>query len=758
MKFWSFHSFCSLLALLAASPVFAQGQGFSISVDGKHVAGNPVKAAPTSLPQADVQMKFDGLNVAPVLNALPETPGQSYAGGEAVAIIPNCNYPAFVARSEIIVYDLEAFAAPRQIATIPATLNGRTVWHMPQASSRTYSYVLRVYDADGRFDETHPVKVSRTDSNDHTEQDEQPIIGRNTDAAAVRQISVYGGGVTITGTDIPREGRVSALNETVRIGDSRSFLVQRILPPGDHRINVTVAESSGEAVHFRRDINIPTNEWFFVGMADLTAGQRWGDGEVVASDPSEFDGIYTKGRLAFYLKGKIKGEFLLKAMADSGEGPLAKMFTGILSKDPEDILRRIDPNEFYPVYGDESVLADDAPTKGKLYVRLERGSSHVMWGDFRTSLGNSAFIDGNKAVYGASTVYNSAAVTAGGDAVASTSAYAAHPGALSERDALRGTGGSAYFLRRQDLVIGSETVSIETRNTVSGLITDRRVLVPGTDYRINHLQGVIILSEPLLSGGGGGLGSPLGSQEIVELVAEYEYVSLRPHHDDFSVGGSGQNWLNDKLRVGVTGLSEREPDGDVGMIGTDIRLQKSHNTFLEAEVMRSQGVSDAQWVSTDGGLTYIQQSSAEIGPNEAHAVRLHARADLPDLGSDLNGALGGTVENKQAGFWSRSRLTEADQTAWNAFATVELNERTDAEAKFDRIAVTGGESTWACAPPIRVKRTCPLTFSGARPCGAARDSHVMTGPELARNGELGEPGPRMGKSHMARVAQEHWPG
>lgn len=691
MKSRSFHSFCSLLALLAASPVMAQGQGFSIAVDGKHVAGDPVKTASTSLLHPDVQMKFDGLNVAPMLNARPESVQQSYTGGETVTIKTNCNYPAFVARSEIIVYDLEAFGAPRRIATVPATLNGRTVWHMPQAGSRTYSYVFRVYDSGGRFDETHPVIVSRTGGNDDTEKDEQPIIGRNTDAAAVRQISVYGGGVTVSGTDIPHGSSVSALNETVRIGDSRSFLVQRILPPGDHRIDVTVADSSGEAIHVRRDINIPTNEWFFVGMADLTAGHRWGKGEVVAAHPSEFDGIYTKGRLAFYLKGKVKGEYLLKAMADSGEGPLAEMFTGALSKDPEDILRRIDPNEFYPVYGDESVLADDAPTKGKLYVRLERGASHVMWGDFRTSVGNSAFIDGNKAVYGASTVYNSAAVTTGGDAVASTSAYAAHPGALSERDTLRGTGGSAYFLRRQDLVIGSETVSIETRNTVSGLVTDRRVLVPGADYRINHVQGVIILSEPLLSGGGAGLGSPSGSREIVELVTEYEYVSRRPHPGDYSFGGRGQHWLNDKLRVGVTGLAERDPDGDVGMIGSDIRLQKSHDTFLEAEVMQSQGASDAQWISTDGGLTYVQHSFAARGPNEAHAFRLHSRADLSDIGSDLNGAIGGTVESKEAGFWSRSQLTEADQTAWNAFATVELNEKTEAEANFDRIANTTGK-------------------------------------------------------------------
>ena len=33
-----------------------------------------------------------------------------------------------------------------------------------------------------------------------------------------------------------------------------------------------------------------------------------------------------------------------------------------------------------------------------------------------------------------------------------------------QRDVFRGTGGSVYFLRRQDISIGSETVTIELRD------------------------------------------------------------------------------------------------------------------------------------------------------------------------------------------------------------------------------------------------------------------------------------------------------
>jgi hypothetical protein len=53
-----------------------------------------------------------------------------------------------------------------------------------------------------------------------------------------------------------------------------------------------------------------------------------------------------------------------------------------------------------------------------------------------------------------------------GPRIGTRHAHAATPGTLSQRDVLRGTGGSAYFLKRQDITIGSETVTIEVRDVV----------------------------------------------------------------------------------------------------------------------------------------------------------------------------------------------------------------------------------------------------------------------------------------------------
>ena len=49
--------------------------------------------------------------------------------------------------------------------------------------------------------------------------------------------------------------------------------------------------------------------------------------------------------------------------------------------------------------------------------------------------------------------------------------FAATPGTVPSREEFRGTGGSLYYLRVQDLLEGSERLRIELRDKASGLVT-----------------------------------------------------------------------------------------------------------------------------------------------------------------------------------------------------------------------------------------------------------------------------------------------
>ena len=77
-------------------------------------------------------------------------------------------------------------------------------------------------------------------------------------------------------------------------------------------------------------------------------------------------GFYSEGRLALYLQGKIKGEYLLEIAFDSDKPIL---------ETAEDFIQ---PEEYYPVYGDESQLSTDASSQGRLYALLEHDQSYLL--------------------------------------------------------------------------------------------------------------------------------------------------------------------------------------------------------------------------------------------------------------------------------------------------------------------------------------------------------------------------------------------
>ncbi|HEV7277412.1 MAG TPA: TonB-dependent receptor [Devosiaceae bacterium] len=720
------------LAALLSTPAAAQDAGFSITVDGEHVAGDPVVATPATKLQPedlDIQVKFDGLGIEPILNVSTEGLRVGYRAGETVVFQAATNYPDWISSGEVAIFDVERVLG-RPYAVVPLDGAGRATWVMPGDGAGRFTYVLRVYDQARRLDETRPLPLVRTALTDGP-GDLPKVADWHEDRTATRSIPVYGGSVTVIGRNVPATAEVVALGGAVQVDGDGSFVAQRVLPPGEHRVDVTVGGEEGVA--FSRTVNIPWSEWFYVGMADLTVGKMFGSGKVVAADPSEFDDVYAKGRVAFYLKGKIKGEYLLTAAADTGEDKLDQLFTGLDSKDPRALLKRIDPDQFYPVYGDGSTLVEDAPTSGKFYVRLERGESHVMWGDFKTHIGGTEFLGVERSLYGASALYKSEHVNSRGESRAGVVVYAATPGTLSQRDVLRGTGGSAYFLKRQDISIGSEVVSIEVRDGTTGMVLSRRTLVNGRDYEIDYFQGIIVLKAPLHSGAAaaGAIREQAHGQGVANLVVQYEYTPANGMTDGMSFGGRAESWLTDHVSVGVTGLSETGDLEAHQMLGADVRLQLTDTTFIEAEIAHSEGTSVGQWVSTDGGLTYTHEV-ASPGAGPAMAYRVAGQLDLADLtAGEVEGLIGAYVEKVEEGFSSIGRQAVEDELTWSTFARLELGAQAGLGLSFESRETGDGrlrrngdlevgydiDERWSADLGVRV-------LEAATPAGDASDNGV----------------------------------
>lgn len=705
MRAW--HRLAVLTALLLAGSSLARAQEggdalFSISVDGQHVAGTPgtpdgTRKTDMALEAADIQVKYDGLNAKPFLNAATTASRRSFAPGEVVEILASSNYPAYILRQEIRVFATGKHAPVAPVAVVKVGKGNIARWTMPEASATQgfgeFVYVLRVYDAKGRFDETRPLSLVRTSPLDTAPAaDATAAPGFGDDNTAFRNIRVDGGAITVAGRDVPPGTTVKVLGEQIPVDGQGRIVVQRILPIGDHDVDVALKGGGNGSLTFDRSINIPSTEWFYVGLADLTLGSRTGSRHIEDVAPGEYDGVYDKGRLAFYLKGKIKGAWLLTAAADTGDGSVENMLKGLDEKNPQSFLKRIDPEDYYPVYGDDSVAIEDAPTSGKFYVRVERGDNRVVWGNFKTDIRGTEFLRNDRALYGANVVLKTDRMVPSGERSGEVHGYAAQPGTLPQRDVFRGTGGSAYFLTHQDITTGSETLYVEVRNPVTGRVVNRRTLVFGRDYSIDYVQGVILLNEPLSSSVDAGnlvRDGALGGNDQY-LVAAYEYVPTAGDVNGYVYGGRAQQWLGDHVRLGVTGALEKTGAADQKLGGADVQVYKSERTFLEGEVAVSEGPGFGVSESVNGGLTVTEPGIAGSSGSPAAAYRVLGRLDPGDIIPGAKGDLEASFAYKQKGFSTLDEQVIDDRQEYGLKGNLELSRRVTLNLYGDRL-VSGGD-------------------------------------------------------------------
>lgn len=734
-----------------APTVAARGLPFSISVDGQpidadsaQVEADRQRCVDVALARADIQIKYDPLSLAPALNvwATPDAARRE----SAVTWSTYANYVWWVRKAEIRVFARGQATTERPLAVVPVEIGGQASWRPPASAYSEVGYVLRVYDERGRFDETGLKTVDLLDTADPARETEraerEALSGYGESSLKIRNIPVSGGSVTISGDAIAPGESVAAMGAAVPVDAKGRFVTRQILPAGAHQVNVAVKTADGRTATFARDLDIADKDWFYVAVADLTAarGRTTGPAALVTNDLDHYDKKTTfDGRLAFYLKGKVLGRYLLTASADTREQPLKDLFSNFASKDPNYLLRRIDPNRYYPVYGDDSVVVDDAPTQGKFYVRLERDASSVMWGNFQTSWTGTELTQYSRGLYGGNLVWNSQATTGQGERRTTINAFAAEPGTLQSREEFRGTGGSLYYFRRQDLTEGSERLWVEVRDKDSGLVLHRTMLAPSQDYEIDYLQGRLILRSPLPSVADGGALVQTGGYDgaPVYLVASYEYVPGLTKVDGSTIGVRASHWLTDWLRVGGTYYTQGDGGMDQDLGGLDATLRYAPGTWLSAEVARSKGVGLEALTSNTGGFDFNQNLT---GLKTADAYKLDAAIDLSDLSGDMRGRLSGYVQHRDDGFAGPGLITPNGEQLRQAGVAVVLpfGDRAELAIKIDD---RSADSLSAESQEVAVRYK--LNPEWGVSAGARRDdlqsstlgALANASPTLSRNGE-----------------------
>ena len=564
--------------------------------------------------------------------------------------------------------------------------------HLPEY----ISYQLRVYDGFGRFDETNPKSIHVTQkphADFETKHDPAATLGiYGHDNTLRRNIAVKGANVTVSGENVPAGYIPTIFCCQVPVDAQGKFVTQQILPYGDRRVDVQVLNSAQQGIKLSRDIHIKHTDFFYVAIGDLTLGEKQAVGPVdlTAAQDEDWDDVVVNGRAAFYLKGKVRGDVLITAAMDTGEDRIVDLFSNLDEKDPRQLLRRLDADRYYPVYGDHSTLVEDAPTQGKFYVRVEKDDSHIMWGNFVTDIQDTEFTRHERGLYGGVADYNSEATTSFGERVTEITAYAADPGTIPEVEVFRGTGGSVYFLGHQDISIGSERVQIEIVDKVTDVVIERRTLRPYEDYDVDYIQGRIVLSEPLQSTLDDGQlvrdGALSGND--VYLVVRYEHTPGLGTVSGYNIGGRATRWLGDFVRLGISGKKDTTDIADVENYGADILLRGGDNTFLKAEYAESQGPTFNETESTDGGFIFNEFTNIGASNLIAKAYRLESQIDLDDMGlryDKIKARLNGLMEITDDGFSGTGRVGRGDLERYSVGAQIEFAERLALKARYDEV-------------------------------------------------------------------------
>ncbi|MEO1332975.1 MAG: hypothetical protein AAFV32_05600 [Myxococcota bacterium] len=416
---------------------------------------------------------------------------------------------------------------------------------------------------------------------------------------------------------------------------------------------------------------------------------------------------------SFYYRGRLSTDVELTAGADADvesiffrtDGdprPFRGVAARLLGHDSRRIFRDLDPENYYPTYGDASEAIDERESGGRFFFRLRVKESILRWGGVNTALDDAWVGRYVRSLYG----FGGELRTDDELGVRGT-VFAAQPDSAAARDEFLVTGSSLYLLRHQPVVEGSVRITLETLDELSGLAVSTSALLEGTDFEVDHASGRIVLDPSRVPLAGAPQLTALGGGAARRrILVEYEYLPSGSIDEDWSVGANLRKNIGN-TEIGITAVSElqgargeRETRQNYGLLATSIRSQWGESLRLRVDVARSEGQSHAGARSLDGGLRF--DDGPGDPPEDGVAVATEVSSELGPLSLRAYGRF------RQAGF-SDSRTTRGERLAqaglrsaarWSGnqgWLLVDHSEtrRVDAELRVENTAVAGASKRFS---------------------------------------------------------------
>lgn len=317
-------------------------------------------------------------------------------------------------------------------------------------------------------------------------------------------------------------------------------------------------------------------------------------------------------RAAYYFKGTVKGEYLLTTAFDSDKTVRDRLF------------RDIRPDELYPVYGDSSVKGFDAQSTQKLYVRIDKNRSYLLYGDFTTASSPEVreLSQITRALTGVKHQYQS-----DGTRVVS---YASRTSATQQIEEIAANGLSFYSLRSAgagDIGLNSELVELLVRDrNQPSLVLSRTQLTRFSDYSFEPISGRLIFVGPIPSIDLG------GNPQSIRVTYEVDKGGAQ-----FLVAGADAQFrFGDSVQLGAVAARDANPANARDLVAATGLARLGENTVVTGEIVMTEsdllgrGGAQRLGVRHDSGGT-VNGTVGDDGKLKAQAQVLHTdtRFDNP---------------------------------------------------------------------------------------------------------------------------------
>ena len=298
-------------------------------------------------------------------------------------------------------------------------------------------------------------------------------------------------------------------------------------------------------------------DWIVVGLGNLNVGGKAVSGhlENIEKEDRFEEGIYHEERLAFFTRGKILGKYLLTAAYDSGK------------ERRDGVFQTIDPEKYYPVYGDASDIGYEAQSRGKIYLKLEAGRSYLLAGDYHTDLSENEFSRYDRSLNGVKVEQNSEHLSVKG--------FESRTQETVTKDEIPGNGSSGfYFLSQKPVFENSERIRIEVRDRYhSERVLSVTEKLRYADYSIDYNAGTILFKEPV----------PSLDQNLNPVTIVVNYQSQGGGAEHYVYGGRALLKSAGGSYFGGTAVVEQGTGKDSTLYGLDGGIKIGERLSLKGE-------------------------------------------------------------------------------------------------------------------------------------------------------------------------------